>query len=228
MFEQFRRTPVQYQAVAALEKFSRGDAAKRGDRELKTMRRNSVANLTRCQTNKTTRHSALSLLLVMLSLPALAQVYIIRDENGEVTYTDTPPQNEPHEKLELEALNTQPPVTPKPRTAPTEERDEQPVNYRITLRAPSDGVQVPPGQRNLSLAVQVSPALGDDYAIQYFMDGNPLGPPTRATTWTIEEIYRGEHRLSARVVNRQGRVVAETEAVTAFVHRPSIHHPSRN
>ncbi len=164
------------------------------------------------------------LLIAILCCPATAEVYKIVDEQGNTTYTDAPPaKNQAHEKVELKPINRQPPVEVQNRSRSSNATAaEEPVNFQVTLIAPAEGTQVPPGQRNLTVAAQVQPAMSDGHSLQFIMNGEPLNQPGSSTSWTIEEIYRGEHRISAQVLDPDGRVVATSAPVTVYVHRPTI------
>lgn len=168
-------------------------------------------------------------LAIIFSLPIHAEVYKVIDDQGRVTYTDTlPAKDQEHEKVELKPINTQPPVEPRRdyRFTPAESEEDQ-VNYTLVLSAPANDTHVPPGQRDLLLAAQVSPGLQPDHRIQFLMNGQPVGQASQATSHLIEEIYRGEHSLSVRIIDSRGKTLTTSEAVTVYVHRPSLNSPQR-
>jgi len=178
-------------------------------------------------------HSLLAMVLTAvfclpLHVPVQAQVYKIVDEQGRVTYTDQiPPDDQKHEKVELESINIQPPVEPREPVFVPNNRSEEQVDYFLALTSPANETHVPPGQRNLRLAAQVDPALEAGHRIQFLMNGQPLGQAGQATSHLIEEIHRGEHRLGVRILDEEGRVLATSEPVTVYVHRPSLNSPNR-
>ncbi len=173
---------------------------------------------------------ATTVLITIFCLPLQAQVYKIVDERGRVTYTDQlPPDDQKHETVELEPINTQPPVEPRrePIFVPNEDRNEEQVNYLLALSSPANETHVPPGQRDLRLAAQVSPALRAGHRIQFTMNGQPLGQASQVTSHLIKEIHRGEHRLAVQILDERGRVLTTSDPVTVYVHRPSLNSPNR-
>lgn len=164
------------------------------------------------------------LIAIVCALPAGAEVYKVIDKDGRVTYTDDPPQNAPYEAVELKPINTQPPVevqaNPRPQAQPNRS-DDAPL-YALNIAAPADGTAVPPGQRDLQIEVQLEPALRGDHRIQFMLNGAPVGEPTTRYQTIIHEIFRGEHSVSAAVLDANGRVIATSPGVTVFVIRPTV------
>lgn len=166
------------------------------------------------------------LLALLWSLPLSAEIYKIKDKEGNVIYTDSPElveqSKQPREVVELGPINTQPAVEPQFNfEAAPEEEEEQEVSYVVDLVSPQDESHVPPGQRNLEVAVRLEPQLQPGDRIQFIMDGKPLAPPSEDRSYVIEEIFRGTHTISAQIVNEQGQVLATTPTATVYVHRPS-------
>jgi hypothetical protein len=170
------------------------------------------------------------LFVLLWSLPLGAEIYKIRDENGRIIYTDQPPAaNQAHEKVDLKPINRQAPVQVQPTLRPREQqrqRDEA-VNYSVRLTSPADESHVLPAQRDVRVSAAVEPALKPNHRIQFLMDGQPLGEPSTDTSFLIEEIYRGEHKLSAQVLDTRGRILATSPEVTVYVHRPTVNSPGR-
>lgn len=166
------------------------------------------------------------LLCLACSLPLHAEIYKIKDKDGNVTYTDSPElidqPTESREVVDLKPINSQPAVEPQQNFAPaSEEEQEEPVRYVIDMVAPQDESHVPPGQRDLEVAVQLEPQLQQGDRIQFIQDGKPLGSPSQNQSYVIKEIFRGTHTFSAQIINNRGQVLATTPSVTVYVHRPS-------
>lgn len=167
-------------------------------------------------------------LLVTLSLASLLAagtsyangVYKTVDENGRITYSDTP-TGKKIDPVDLPQVNTQPAVTPQPYLPPTTPKKDQQAQYRVSITSPANETQVLPGQRDLSVAADISPELGEGFSAQLYMNGQPYGGAQPSSSFVISNIYRGEHRLSVAVLNPSGRVIARSAPVTVYVIRPS-------
>lgn len=146
-------------------------------------------------------------------------VYKTVDENGRVTYSDTP-TGKKIDPVDLPQVNTQPAVTPQPYLPPAPKQDQQ-AQYRVSISSPANETQVLPGQRDISVAADISPQLGEGYSAQLYMNGQPYGGAQPSSSFVISNIIRGEHRLSVAVLNPAGRVVARSAPVTVYVIRPT-------
>lgn len=159
-------------------------------------------------------------LLTFSAATLSAEIYRVVDENGRVTYTDTPPENRRAEKVQLKEPNTVPPAVitnrgPAPET--TEEESEAPADYRLQITYPPDEFHVNPGMRNLNVQVAVEPQPDPAYRLQ-IVDNGQVIPGT-----TLDNIVvRGPHVLQARLVDPQGRIVSQSDPVKIFVHRPTV------
>lgn len=163
------------------------------------------------------------LIAIFCALPAGAEVYKVVDKDGRVTYTDDPPKNAPYEEVDLKPINTQPPVKVQtPSELGTSEPEDEEISYQITLVAPADGAQIPPGQRDLPVEVRLEPGLQGNHRIQFMLDGAPVGRPGATNRTLISEIFRGEHTVSANIIDAEGRVITSSPTATVFVIRPTV------
>lgn len=145
-----------------------------------------------------------------------ADVYKVVDEQGRVTYTDSPPKGLQAEKLELKESNSLPPVAARAQP-PRSQQEPENTDYQLRIVFPPPAYHLNPGQRSLSVQVAVEPALSAEHRLQITDNGQPV----QGTT--LENIVvRGAHTLQARVVDARGRVLAESAPVQFFVHRPSV------
>ncbi len=99
----------------------------------------------------------ISAVLVALAMPVSAAIYKHLDENGKITYTDQPPKGEQAaevEKLDVQPVNTAPGVKPTVGSSrPTPPEPEQ-MGYKLSIVSPQNGTQLPPGQRDLTVAIK--------------------------------------------------------------------------
>lgn len=166
-------------------------------------------------------------LLATLGVAASAQVYRVVDENGNVTFTDRPP-SEGAEPVEVRTPNTAPPpasdVFPEPPPPP---EPEAVPGYQVTITAPADQTIIPRGPGNVSVSATVAPALQSGHLLQLLMNGEPREAPQASGNWALTNVFRGEQRISIAVVDKDGKRLTESAAVTIFVFRPSTNDASR-
>lgn len=144
-----------------------------------------------------------------------AEVYKVVDENGNVTYTDSPPRNGNAEKIELPEGNRLPPTIVRQRP-PSREPTDNP-DYRLRITSPPDGFHLNPGMWNLNIQVSVDPPLLPDHELQITDNGKIIEGTT------LENIVvRGTHVIQARIVDEQGSTISRSAPIEVYVHRPTV------
>jgi hypothetical protein len=149
-----------------------------------------------------------------------AEIYKWTLPNGEVEFSDRPPQ-EGAQPLELRPLVTIPALAaPAP---PEAAQAEPPANSEgydsFTIASPANDATVrSPGIGNLSLSFSIVPGLNQGHAIEVFMDGRSFGRSENSAV-TLNNVDRGTHQIQAAIVDDNGAEVARTESITVHMHR---------
>jgi hypothetical protein len=170
----------------------------------------------------------LAMLTLLLVLPVQAQVYRIVGPDGSVTFTDQPVQGA--EKVDLPPVSTYP--APRLATPAVSGQDAQPAaaGYsRFVVVSPAPETTIRDNQGDVSMLVQVEPSLQADqgHRIQFMVNGVDQGEPSSSTGVTFQNLDRGSHNLSARLIDAEGRTLMTTPEVTVFVQRASVLSPAR-
>jgi|GEM_PF-1336617 len=153
------------------------------------------------------------------------KIYKWTDENGVTHYTETKP-NDNYEEADLPPLSIVP-------SAPIKRRINSSTNSNKETADPSVveefNIISPVNQQNLwgtggKLTAQVSaltPAQQKKYQVQFIVDGKKNKPADNSTQ-VIGDIFRGEHKVKALLVNRfTNKTIKETQTVTFFMHQNS-------
>ena len=153
-----------------------------------------------------------ALLLLSAAGVNAATVYKLVDEDGEVTFTDRPPENSQATPLTLPSANT---FTPQRRSSvnePSDDDDEPPSYERVAISAPSDRdtLRRPAALR---VATDISPELRQGHRVVLLIDGQ------QQESLTIEEPPLGELQLMIVIKDADGRQVAQSESITVFSRR---------
>ncbi len=166
---------------------------------------------------------AASVIAITLAAAVDAAVYKITDDQGRVTYTDTPPTETTQEAVQLPPVNQVPTLTPAPLTAQGSEDAELLPMFNgyssAALIAPINDSLVQFDQPKLLAQLALTPELNADHLVQFYVDGSPYGQPVAASSQSIAGLERGTHHISARVLSSQGAVLVITEPVTVHVQR---------
>jgi hypothetical protein len=166
------------------------------------------------------------MLILLLFVPLLAhaeQVYMQTDQNGNVTYSDTPADNA--KPVNLPQISTAPAPQPKQvplATAPATMPVPVPVGNKpyieFDLMQPIDQATIQ-NQPSIPVDVKVAPELQPGDKVQIMLDGAPWGPPAPAIHFVFNAPERGTHTLSAELINASQQVIKETNTVTVYIHQ---------
>lgn len=143
--------------------------------------------------------SALPGLLLLLALPAGAEIYKYLDANGNPVFSNQPPEGVAAEKVELPA----PSIVAPPRPTEAAKHKEQPEEIRYTrleLTGIPDGESLRANNGSFSVDVAIEPELRPGHNLRLLLDGQPYGQPSQATRLELNNVDRGEHSLAVEVL----------------------------
>ena len=163
-------------------------------------------------------------ILLLIALPAAAQIYKYTDANGNTAYSNQPPDGVQAQPVELPPLNRVEPQAPSAPQAPTAEQPQPPRNaYEILELAglPSDEA-LRANNGTFTVNVLIKPRLQPPHQLRLLLDDQPYGQPSNVPVLQLVNIDRGEHRLAVQVID--GQTVIQQSPPAAFtvqrVHTP--------
>ena len=162
----------------------------------------------------------------LLACSALAQVYKHVDEQGNVTFSDQPSQDS--QRVDINPTNTAPPPAENvfpPRPEP--EPGEPGAAYTLTITSPANETIIPRGPGNFSVTASVSPSLQGNHKLQLMMDGSPREEPQSSASWSLTNVFRGEHNIQVAAIDAEGKQLGISEPIKVFVFRPSTNDANR-
>jgi hypothetical protein len=160
-------------------------------------------------------------ILLLIALPAVAQIYKYTDANGATAYSNQPPDGVSAQPVHLPPLNSierQPSGEPAP--AAEAVRHEQPLNaYEVLELAglPVNGA-LRANNGTFTVTVLIKPRLQAPHLLRLLLDGQPYGEPGNVPTLQLVNIDRGEHRLAVQVIDGEN-VVQQSPTATLTVQR---------
>jgi len=162
------------------------------------------------------------LLLLFLVATGHAAVYKSVNEDGEVVYSDTPAPDA--ERVRLPKLQTY-----NPDDIPSLARIKRiPVKNDFysgfVFVQPEDNATIRDNLGMVTTELSLQPALitGRGHRIQFYLDNQPYGPPIEQLTVNMSNLVRGEHRLSASVIDENGDILISTGERIVHVKRESL------
>jgi hypothetical protein len=163
-------------------------------------------------------------ILLLIALPAAAQIYKYTDANGNTAYSNQPPDGVQAQPVELPPLNRVEPQAPSAPQAPTAEQPQPPRNaYEILELAglPTDEA-LRANNSTFTVNVLIKPRLQPPHQLRLLLDDQPYGQPSNVPVLQLVNIDRGEHRLAVQVIDGQTVIQQSPPAVFTVqrVHTP--------
>ncbi|MBU1284034.1 MAG: DUF4124 domain-containing protein [Gammaproteobacteria bacterium] len=146
--------------------------------------------------------------LMLLALPAFAQVYTYIDAEGNRVFTDKPRSGDA-ERVELAPSNSMPTIqTP---TAPTVEAPEPSQRYSLLrILVPQPDATIRDSAGNLIVSINSEPKLFPQHSYRLLLDGVQVGEAGSSPVFPLENIDRGTHQLAVEIIDLQGRIIERT------------------
>ncbi|NTS78572.1 DUF4124 domain-containing protein [Catenovulum sp. SM1970] len=161
----------------------------------------------------------LTALALVCSAQAVAnKVYVYRNAEGVLVFSDAPQSDKKAEEVKL---TTKPTVVPSEDTSVLQSQTQQVAQqtYSISLQQPLDQATIRDNTGSVYVTAGVKPSLKKGLKVQIYLDGKPYGQPMSRTTEILRNIDRGEHQIKMALINGSGKKIAETETNTFYLHR---------
>ncbi len=139
--------------------------------------------------------------------------------DGEVIYTDRP---EPGAKEIQVPKGTEYTAPPVPAFTPSTRAQPKPKPYQydsLAITSPGQDETIRDNTGAIPVSIRFSPSLRQGHRIQYQLDGETASSG-RDTSYTFQNVPRGTHTITARIVDRDDQVLA-TASTTIHLHRAS-------
>lgn len=159
--------------------------------------------------------------LMLLGLPALAEVYTYIDAEGNRVFTDRPAAGDA-KRIELAPSNsmTGSGVAPTRKLSPPSPPPARYELLRILLPQPDATIRDNTG--DLIVSVNSEPALIDGHNYRLLLDGQAVAEPGRSPVFPLHNIDRGTHQLAVEILDSEGRIVERTPSQPFHLKRTTL------
>jgi hypothetical protein len=172
-----------------------------------------------------------SILLCAVALTAgAAEIWRWKDANGVVHYSDQPRPGAERISAGSPAPGSValPDVVAQPDEANESLGQQSQAYTSCAVVSPADDENFQ-GVQAVSVQLSVEPQLQPGHRIQLLVNGAALPEwPAAATSYTLPEVFRGSHTLSARVLDARGRPVCSGPSITFHIRQQSLIRPGRS
>ncbi len=155
-------------------------------------------------------------ILLLTSLPCIATIYMQKNADGSVTYSDVPLKDA--EPVSLSSGNSVPSTNmskPPAKTAGAKPAEEYYKSFKII--SPKDGETIQ-NQPAINVKVATDPEFRAGDTIQVFLDGQPWSDPVAGTSLDMTNVDRGTHTLYVKLLGSNRQTLKQTETITIYVH----------
>jgi hypothetical protein len=172
------------------------------------------------------------LLLLALAAPLLSStaaatdVWKWVDEKGVTHYSDQPVVGAT--KIEVRTGNVVD-TSGSASSIPDSDTPQQPAvtnyrNFEVWRPEPDQTFSNTGGQINVE--VRVDPGVQPQHQLSLYLDGKRVtGFPPNALSYSLSDVPRGSHQVTAAIADRNGKTIQETKPVVFHVRQESIANP---
>jgi len=172
------------------------------------------------------------LLLLALAAPLLSStaaatdVWKWVDEKGVTHYSDQPVAGAT--KIEVRTGNVVD-TSGSASSIPDSDTPQQPAvtnyrNFEVWRPEPDQTFSNTGGQINVE--VRVDPGVQPQHQLSLYLDGKRVtGFPPNALSYSLSDVPRGSHQVTAAIADRNGKTIQETKPVVFHVRQESIANP---
>ncbi|WP_236188709.1 DUF4124 domain-containing protein [Pseudomonas pharyngis] len=161
--------------------------------------------------------------LLLIALPAAAQIYKYTDASGNTVYSDHAPDGVQAQPVELPPLNSVQPQAPSPPSSDTPSPAPGRNAYEVlelTGLPTEEALRANNG--TFTVSVLIKPRLQPPHQLRLLLDDAPYGQPSNVPILQLVNVDRGEHRLAVQVINGE-TIIQQSPAVVFTVQR--VHRP---
>lgn len=151
---------------------------------------------------------------------ATTEVYVTRDKNGNLIFSDKPGKNS--EKHKVKELPTMPALKiPEPEESKPEPKAPAFEYTSLAVVAPNDGTVLPRGSAgNLSISGVLSPGLQPKHTV-VLLNRSSVIERGRQTSFSLSNLPRGEHQFQLQVRDENDEVLISSQTIAVQVQRTS-------
>ncbi|WP_228611188.1 DUF4124 domain-containing protein [Alkalimonas sp.] len=161
------------------------------------------------------------LLLLCLPMPtdANGKVYVWRDANGVLVFSDSP-------KPGAEEVNLTTRINLMEATEPFRpQQQEKTTPFTIEITNPEQEATIRDNTGTVHITGRVLPRFTRGFQVALKVNGSRYGAPQTSTTFVLRDQDRGEYQLQMELLDQSGKQIALSEIITFYLHRATVISP---
>ncbi|WNC69119.1 DUF4124 domain-containing protein [Thalassotalea nanhaiensis] len=171
------------------------------------------------------KYTIFVILFFTLLAPATAassKIYVWRNANGDLVYSDSPKPGAEEIAEEIEIKNKQTVISSVNTTvldiSPRVVQEE----YQVQISQPEDHATIRDNSGSIYISGRVAPVFKRGFKVRLLMNGEAHGEPQTRSVFILRDVDRGEHKIKLELLNNQGKVIASSKERTVYLHRARV------
>lgn len=156
------------------------------------------------------------LLCLPTPLDASGKVYVWRDANGVLVFSDSPKPGSEEVNLTTKINLMEAPDPFHPR------QQEEHIPFSIEITSPEQEATIRDNTGTVHVRGRVQPRFVRGFQIALKVNGDIYGEPQTSTTFILRDHDRGEHQLQLLLLDQSGKQLAESDIITFYLHRRTV------
>lgn len=159
------------------------------------------------------------LLASPMQADASGKVYVWRDANGILVFSDSPKPGAEEVNLStrINLMESTDPFRPQQQAKPN------PTTIEIT--SPEQEATVRDNTGTVYITGLVLPRFIRGFQVALLVNGSRYGAPQASTTFVLRDMDRGEYQLQMELLDQNGKQIAKSEVITFYLHRTTVISP---
>ena len=155
---------------------------------------------------------------------AKKELWMWKDANGVVHYSDVPGPGATRVDLTVIEAQPRPAATPAPRptTASAAQTAAAPVTYTsLEIWQPENEQSFFEADAAVNVRIRSEPEVADSDRLLFYLDGRMVDGPLNSPEYTLTNLDRGAHALTARIFDAQGKEKIRSRDVIIYIKEPT-------
>lgn len=148
------------------------------------------------------------------------KIYTWVDENGVTVYSDKPKPGAKELALSTPIIGMQTQQVRK--NSDQAKPDDKKTKISVRINSPKNEATIRDNNGELVVTGRIEPSLPSGAKIKLLLNGTQYGKSQASTVFRLSNLDRGEHHAQLIVVDKNGSEIAQSDAVTFYLHKVSV------
>lgn len=165
--------------------------------------------------------SCLTILLGDLAFAQEKRIYVSRDANGVVIFSDSPTPGS-----EEITLTVRPNIMEPTEVRFPERKPKEAPPFQVEIIQPMDQATLRDNTGSVYIEGRITPRFQRGFRVQLIFNGLAYGEPQNTAVFILRDVDRGEHTIQLELIDQNGKLIAVSSVSTFYLHRARVNSPN--